>query len=90
MVRGTVVTGMPSLTVTSSAGRRAKWRWIPLRERLFVRIVTSTARSDGFLIPQSTAADRWLNTAPWPQNRVAAIHRPSLDSTRCPTAYTPA
>jgi hypothetical protein len=86
MVRGTVVAGIPSRTVTSSGGRWAKWRWIPFPERLFVRIVTSIERSDGVLIPQSAAADRWLRTASRPEASTAAIHSPSRDTTRCPTA----
>ena len=56
------------------------------RERLLLGVVTSIARSTVARIPQSAAAERWLSTAPGPQNSTAAIHRASRESTRCPTA----
>ncbi|HEX8050251.1 MAG TPA: hypothetical protein VF504_02175 [Solirubrobacterales bacterium] len=58
VVRGTVVTGIPSSTVCSSAGSALWWRRIPSHERLLCGLVTSvTERSLGRII-QSAAADQ--------------------------------
>ena len=40
----------------------------------------------GFSSSQSSAALRWLSTAPGPHASTAAIHRASSLSARCPTA----
>lgn len=81
-----LVTGIALLSVTSSFGRSAKWRWIWAVARLRVWMVTSIGWSDGCRIPQSAAAERWLSTEPGPQARTAASHRPSRGIAKCPTA----
>lgn len=78
MVRGTVVTGNPSSTVTSSAGSALWWRLIPSQVRLLCGQVTSMIERELGRIIQIAAADQWLSTASGPEAKTAAIQRPSL------------
>ena len=82
MVRGTIVTGIPSYTVTSSPGSLARWRRISVDDLLLREMVTSTGPEAESRMPQSAAAERWLKAAPEPEESTAAIHLPLSERTR--------
>ena len=46
-------------------------------------------RGSGLHRPHHQAAVAWLSIAPGPAYKSAAASRPSIDSARWPTAYTP-
>jgi hypothetical protein len=58
MVRGTVVTGIPSSKVTSSTGKGEWCRRIPFHERLLCGVVTSMTERELGRIIQRCAADQ--------------------------------
>ncbi len=58
VVRGTVVTGMPSTTVTSSSGRNDRWKRRAGRARRLVGNVTWIGPLNPFSRPQSSADER--------------------------------
>jgi hypothetical protein len=80
-VRGTVVTGIPSTTVRSSAGSRDRCEQISGWERRYVGLVTSDRCLERETSPQSWAALRWLSTASGPPASTAAIQRLSIRET---------
>ena len=88
-VRDTLVTGMPSWIVVSSAGTFERWGAIGDRTRTWRWTVTSIIGRGARRTPQSDPAERWLSTEPGEAARTAAIQRPRTVSMRCPTAYTP-
>lgn len=88
-VRAAVVIGMPSTSVISSGSRIARWVRMPLRRPSRRGTVTSVRTGSPRRRPQSTAAERWLSTAPEPQAKTAAIHAPERVRRRRPTLYTP-
>jgi len=89
-VRARVVTGIRRLTQTSSAARRARCRQIASQDRVARGLVTSMRSLPPRRMPQSTAAERRLRTAPSPHSKTAASQRPSRGMTRWPTEYMPA
>ena len=88
-VRATVVTGMPAWTVRSSGAIAATRTRIPSRVLSRLGTVRSTRVGQPSRIPQSAAAQRWLRTASGPHASTAAIHQPTRETRRYPTAYTP-
>ena len=82
IVLGTIVTGIPSHTVTSSPGRVTKWRRMSVDDLLLREIATSIGPEAESRMPQSAAAERWLKAAPEPDESTAAIHFPCADKTR--------
>jgi hypothetical protein len=85
IVRETVVTGIPSTTARSSAGSCARCAMSPARGRREAGTVTWGVPSERNNA-HSTAAERWLSTAPGPAAFTAASHHPSRVSSECQTA----
>ena len=57
IVRGTVVTGIPSLVVISSEGSCERWRLIEAQDRLLCEVMTSTVDREPERSPQRAAAE---------------------------------
>jgi hypothetical protein len=81
-------TGMPFWEIVCAfCSEEERWMMRPPR---FVRplrgTVTWTGPGRGRSISQSSAAERWLRMAPFPQARTAANHLPSLLNPACPQA----
>jgi hypothetical protein len=89
IVRKAEVTGMPSTVVASSVASEARCPTMPSRCLKVRGLVTSGRESHSGTTPHSWPAARWLSTAPDPDARIAAIHRPRRVSASWPTAYTP-
>jgi hypothetical protein len=85
IVRAGVVTGSPFVVVTScGASVVLRWTLIP-RRRLrpgSPGTVMSTTPLPTLRSSHTVAADPWLRTAPSPPASTAAIHHPSIVSTR--------
>jgi hypothetical protein len=82
------VTGIPKRRTVLASGSFGRHRTLtPDRSSLLRRrIVTSIRPFSSKRIPQSSAALRWLSTAPLPQESTAAIHFPRCVSSARPTA----
>jgi hypothetical protein len=88
MVRTGEVTGIPPTVPTSPFGKEARRRSRMSSGSRPWRRGTPTSIRPGrsSQTPYSAPALRWVRKAPSPQARIAAIHRPCLDSWALPTA----
>ena len=91
IVRATVVIRIPRIVATSTRGRwRGRCSRMPGCHPGFrPTTVTSTAPPAGGSSPTSSAAERWLSTAPSPQANIAARACAMAVGGAAPSRYTP-